>query len=221
MHSFAQTNIDFGLKEIDVKKIKTTFRLLREKFEESVIDAGIKILNDHGFKVKKTFGCLFYLDDETDLNQLQYVPYCKNSEGFDGALALMMNGIALDFGKNNRHFLVSRCDLSPFAKQFEKSLHELGIESVEYVDMLDAYESDKNFNGVLIGIWGATSVTQVAAYMNGSLRCQTSILSKALSMVHSPALSRNQFFIRLHKMDLALPIPKEPRIEVDSTLVIR
>lgn len=191
LHSFEQPEIDFGLDKEEKIKANATFSFLKEQFEARVINTTYQILEEHGFIVKKVFGCLFYLDDCSNVEQLKYVPYCKKSDGFDGVLALMMNGIAADLGEKGRHFMVLRCDLNEFRMQFEQSLSSLGMSQVHQVDLLDAYDWSGNFEGMLMGIFGAHNVTQIAATMNGSLRCQTSIVSKNLTLDNN---LRHRFF---------------------------
>lgn len=192
IHSFDQQNIDFGLSTEEAKLCTTTFNFLKKQFEETIINTTIKILIDNGFAVNKVFGCLFYLENVTDPDQLKFVPYCKSSDGFDGALALMMNGIAMDLGDKGRHFMVARCDLEPFKQQYESSLKQLNID-LHSVDMLEAY-SYQGFEGMAVSVYGAQNVTQVSAFMNGALRCQTSLVSKALCKEPTLELSRHQFF---------------------------
>lgn len=222
IHSFVQDNIDFGLSALEIKGIKNTFKLLRELFEENVVDATAQILEKHGFEVNKVFGCLFYLADETDPEQLKYVPYCKSSEDFDGALSLMMNGIAVDLGENGRHFITVRQDLPLFSQQFAASLKRLGVGNLHEADMLEAYDYSGEFCSLLMGIQFASKVSQVAAYMNGALRCQTSIVSKTQSTIHHPDLSRHCFFKRVEPYDLAeakveeLPSSEPPIFEMHS-----
>lgn len=192
IHSFKQQDFNFGLSATEIKQCRETFNFLEQQFEVNIIDAAIKILRDNGFEVSKVFGCLFFLEDITDPKQLKYVPYCKSSDGFDGALASMMNGIALDLGEKGRHFLVALCDLSPFRRQYEDSLKKLNIK-LHDVDMLGAY-SYTGFESMSLGILSASNITQVSAFMNGALRCQTSIVSKTLCKGYSLELSRHQFF---------------------------
>lgn len=206
IHSFDQKDIPFELDDDQiVNDIRVTFDFLGELFEKSVIDATCQILEKNHFEVAKVFGCLFYLTDCSDPKQLKYVPYCKNSEGFDGALALMMNGIALDLGDKGRHFLTARSDLPSFKEQFAASLKRLGIKEIHGVDMLEAYDYDGDFSGMAMGIPGASNVTEVAAYMNGALRCQTSIVSRTHSPVfRHPEVSKYRFFKEAEHYDLAI-----------------
>lgn len=202
IHSFDQNEIDFGLNEETRTKTKDTFAYLKEQFEEHIIDATCRILTSHGFEVQKVFGCLFYLNDCTDPNELKHVPYCKNSDGFDGALALLMNGIAVDLEEKGRHFIALHSDVTLFREQFVRSLQALGIEKVHGVDMLEAYDCYGYFEGLAAGVWGAQNVTQVAAFMNGALRCQTSIISKNISPVHNVRGTQYGFFKIADRMGL-------------------
>jgi hypothetical protein len=178
IHSFDQKSYNFGLDQPTTHKLEKTFIALKQKFEHAIIDKLCLILTQHGFTAQKVFGCLFYLDDCTDKEQLKYVPNCKSTDGFDGVLALMMNGIALNLGvTRGRHFIMPRCDVPAFRAQFEQSLQALGIKAIHDADILEAY-ADGDFNGLVVGILGATNVAQTAACMNGSIRCQTSIVNK-------------------------------------------
>ncbi|QBR83076.1 hypothetical protein E3983_01100 [Legionella israelensis] len=201
IHSFTQTDFNFNLSEDVQSKVAATFQTLADFFEKDIIDKTCQILRDNGFEIKKVFGCLFYLDDYTDLKQLKYVPFCKSSADHDGVLALMMNGFALDLDDNGRHFIVPRCDQDIFKEQFEIYLAGLGV-NVQYVDMLEYYDYDDEFSGMAAGIMSANSVTDVVAFMNGSIRCQTSIVSKNLSPVYHLEQSKHRFFEAAKKLDL-------------------
>ncbi|KTD57268.1 hypothetical protein [Legionella shakespearei] len=213
IHSFDQDKIDFGLSDVEIDGIRKTFEVLKDLFEINIIEATREILEKHGFEVTKVFGCLFYLTDETDPEQLKYVPYCKSSEGFDGALALMMNGIALDLGEKGRHFITARQDLPLFSEQFASSLRDLGVTRVHGADMLEAYDYSGDFLSTLLGIQGACNVSQVAAYMNGALRCQTSIVSKTQSTAFHPDVSKHRFFKHVESYDLAETETSEHPVE--------
>ncbi|WP_157061507.1 hypothetical protein [Legionella brunensis] len=184
VHSFQQNDIDFELSADIIAKIKDTFTSLEKKFEKSIIDQTCTLLEKHGFEVAKVFGCLFYLDNHEDPAELAFVPYCKSSDCYDGALALMMNGVALDLN-SGRYFIASHCEMKSFVSQFEASLQKLGIKELRSVDMLEGYDYDGSFSGIYYGIMGATSVTQVVATMNGALRCQTSVISRSILRIHS------------------------------------
>lgn len=205
VHSFKQTEQTFaglGLSPADRPKVETTFALLKEKFEQNVIEATCALLEEHGFEVSKIFGCLFFLENCDDLEQLKYVPYCKSSEGFDGVLALMMNGFALDLGEKGRHFITSRCELEEFKQQYEESLQKMGRLKVHGADMLDCYDYNHAFEPNATGVEGARSVTDVAASMNGALRCQTSIVSKSLSLVYNSEGTKHLFFKAAEELNL-------------------
>jgi hypothetical protein len=164
------------LSREECEKVKVTFKLLFNKFEKDIITVASKILAAHGFEVLKMFGCLFYLNDVQDENELQYVPYCKHSEAGGGSIAFMMNGISGTTKFDQRFFLTSRCDNEKFRKQFQDKLRPRGI-LVQYIDMLDFYDGYGWFDGLLAGNVGTRSVTEYVALMNGGLRCQTSIVS--------------------------------------------
>lgn len=218
IHSFDQDKIDFGLSQEEIQDIRNTFDVLKDLFEINIINATCEILEKHGFEVTKVFGCLFYLTDETAPEQLKYVPYCKSSEDFDGSLSLMMNGIALDLGDEGRHFITIRQDLPLFSKQFASSLRALGVTEVHGADMLEAYDYNGDFLSMLVGIQGAYSVSQVAAYMNGALRCQTSIVSKTHSRALHPEVSKHRFFKQAESYDLAET--ETPEQKPESTVTV-
>ena len=207
IHSFAQKDIDFGLSEEEKRKLSVTFNYLESLFEKDIIDATCTLLQMHDFEVTKVLGNLFYLNDIKDSEQRQHVPYCKNSEGFDGALALMMNGIAMDFGPKARYFVSALCDLIPFRKQFEESLQKLGITKIYDADMLESYNSKGEFEG---SVDNAKSVTQVSAYYCGGLRCQTSIVSKNLSPIFNPLGAQHRFF-KMAEVNNLMVNPIQPR----------
>lgn len=181
IHSFEQDNFDLGISAKETSLVEKTFAFLAAQFEKSIINATCQLLETHGFEVKKVFGCLFYVENLNDLNELSFIPYCKSSDGFDGALALLMNGITYDSGlPDGRHFLVSKCDLTKFVSQFETSIRKLGVKQVHAVDMLDGYDWQGDFSGTYYGVFSASSVSQIAAIFNGALRCQTSIISDSI-----------------------------------------
>ncbi len=205
IHSFEQSNFDFGLSEEDTAKVETTFVHLKKQFEKSIIDKACEILREHHFEAHKVFGCLFYLNDCSNLDELQYVPYCKNSDSFGGAIALLMNGVAFEKAENERFFITSRCDQDAFKQSFVKSINSLGIDALLEVDMLGCYGWDGEFEPLLAGIWGATSVTDVVANMNGGFRCQTSIISNQLIPSKSPELFERD---RIERLSPPVPLLK-------------
>ncbi|KTD64089.1 hypothetical protein [Legionella spiritensis] len=212
IHSFHQKGINFGLPEESIDKIKITFAYLEKLFEKNVIDATCSILQEHDFEVDKVFGCLFYLEDTSDVNQKKWVPFCKADEDFEGAIALMMNGISLDLGARGRHFLTSKCDLPSFKEQYDVSLIKLGIDGVHDVDMPAYYDDDGYFDGMVTGFMGAGGVSDVAAAMNGGLRCQTSIVSKSLTTTYNPKGSRFRLFQSVDALDLNVT-EEEPEVK--------
>ncbi|VEG90125.1 hypothetical protein [Legionella spiritensis] len=203
VHSFHQPDIDFDLPDESIDKIKITFAYLEALFENNVIDETCSILEKHGFEVNKVFGCLFYLKDISDMNQKKWVPFCKADINFEGAIALMMNGISLDLGARGRHFLTSKCELPSFKEQYDVSLMKLGIDSVHDVDMPDYYDDYGYFDGIAAGFMGAGSVSDIAAAMNGGLRCQTSIVSKSLTTTYNPNGSRYRLFQSVDALNLS------------------
>ncbi|WP_298624215.1 hypothetical protein [uncultured Legionella sp.] len=214
IHSFKQQDIDFGLSPYEIAQCTKTFNFLEQQFEANIIDETINILTENGFEAHKVFGCLFFLNDVTEMEQQKYIPYCKSSEDFDGALALMMNGIAVDLEDKGRHFLTALCDLVPFRKQYEESLAKLNI-TLHAVDMLGAYDYS-GFEGMTLGVWGAENVTQVSAFMNGALRCQTSVISKALCKEHNLELSRHQFFKSVERLGVQSVVNPDLNSEPDT-----
>lgn len=216
IHSFDQQDFDFGLGTEVSKKVAETFDRMNELFEKNVIDVTCNLLNEHGFEVSKVFGCLFYLNDFDDLKERQYIPYCKNDDSFGGALASTMNGIALDLGPKGRYFIMARCDQIEFRQQYEQSLRKLGIREIHDADMLEAYDYSGEFESILLGIMGAKNVTEVAAFMTGALRCQTSIVSQLLCHDFAPEMAIHRFFKRVEHMDLeqgSLKQTPEPKSE--------
>lgn len=218
IHSFDQKDTNFKLSVSERRKVNSTFSFLKNLFEQPVIDATCELLQNNGFEATKVFGCLFYLNDCTDPQQLNYVPYCKSSEDFDGVLALMMNGIALDLGAKGRHFITAKCDLGSFKKSFERSLKRLGIKKVHSVDMLDAYDCFGDFESMLVGIQGAANVTEVAAYMNGALRCQTSIISKSLSPIFNQDTAKHRSNFSLTGLGLSVSASLLPALGLNCAL---
>lgn len=214
IHSFDQPTIDFDLSKEEIAKIDKTFKYLKGLFEASIIDETCSLLEKHGFKVDKVFGCLFYLDDCDDLEQKKWVPHCKSGENFEGAIASMMNGISLNLGDKGRYFLTSKCDSESFKEQYANSLKKLGISEVYDVDMLEYYDYSGEFEAMLSGIMGACGVSHVAAAMDGALRCQTSIVSKSLTTQFNPRGSRFYLFKSVDNLDLADSEEPDVRITI-------
>lgn len=201
IHSFDLKDIDLGLSGTNIDLAKKTFAHLESLFEKEIIDTICDLLKKHGFQADKILGCLFYLEDCSDINQLKWVPYGKGGVDFEGAMASMINGITLNQGGNERHFITSRCDLSEFRTHYVASLKKLGIKEIHDADMLDYYDYSGNYEPMASGMLGTTCISDVATVMNGGLRCQTSIVSKALTPIYNPEGAAHRFFQKVEALE--------------------
>lgn len=192
IHSFDQNNFDAVSDPTERQHCIKTFEFLRDNFEISIIDKTISLLSEHGFFVKKVFGCLFYLENVNNPEQRKFIPYGKHSDDTDGAIATLMNGIAGIDENNQRYFIATRCDQKDFKAQFENSLLTLGVRT-HYADMLDFYDMQGDFDPVAAGVMfqNIYSVQHYTASKNGGLRCQTSIIANAeLAQNKSPCMNK-------------------------------